>query len=153
MGEGDSLPEGVAVNLLISIFDGITQDIWQRVGGNDDWDILPSLLRVLMLGLADITLALKEKLGIIPRALVAKESGGGPLVDGDELWCLLDLVIIEIKPGSRLSIIYDVEDLAVHLELGSLTAVTDTPFPNSASLAFGFKQRIFHEVVDRLLVT
>ena len=150
--EGDPLTKGEPVDLHIAVLDGIAENERQRIGGDDDRDVLPSFLRMLMLCLADVALSLKEELGIIPAVLVPEECCGSSLVDGDELGGLLDLIIIEIETGPSLGVIDHIEDLAVHLELRGLTTIADSPFPDGAALAFCLQECVFDEIVDGFLV-
>ena len=53
---------------------------------------------MLVLGFTDVSLTLKEQLRIIVLALVGEECGSCTLVYHDELWCLLDLVVVEVEP-------------------------------------------------------
>ena len=92
--ECNPLVECVPVYLHVFLLDILTEDIWQRVGSHNDWNILPPLLGMLVLCLTDVSLSLKEQFGVIVLSLIIEEGGCCSFIYDDKLWSLLNFVII-----------------------------------------------------------
>ena len=97
MCECNPLVECIPVYLHVWLLDIITKDIWQRVGRHNDWNILPPLLGMLVLGLTDVSLSLKEQFGVIVLSLIIEKGGCCSFIYDDKLWSLLNFVIIQVK--------------------------------------------------------
>ena len=125
--ELDPCLKGNIVVVIIFIFVRfLGEDIRQLVRGDDDRHLFPLLSSMLKLVFADVSLALKDKLGVISATLVLEEGIVRTLINGDELWCFFGLGVDDIELASCLGVGHHREDLLEHLQQRRLARVGGT---------------------------
>ena len=88
----DPCLEGNIVVVIIFVFIRfLGEDIRQLVRGDDDGHLFPLLSSMLKLVFTDVSLTLKDKLGVISATLVLEEGIVCTLINGDKLWCFFGL--------------------------------------------------------------